>query len=294
MTGAGGGRIGWWGDGSRGVNYYERYLGDYQRDTGDLSMIEHGAYGQLLDHYYATEMPLPAEKARLYRVCRAILPDEQAAVDMVVDRFFPIGSDGFRHNWRADEEIDKARRRIEAARNNGKGGGRKPKKNPPGSDPDNPTGIPPGSPPGNPGEAQWGDSPHATRHTPHVEEESYDDDSALSKQRRDVRVPVVDVDARQARAIGIAKLLRDRQIALNASNPDVLSWAEEGFTDREILTAMQAAIDNRTAARSMQPINSRYLDAILRRNDAPAGDAPTRDFTAHIAALKQQETAHGG
>ena len=30
------------------MNYYERHLGDYARDTAHLSMMEHGAYGLLL------------------------------------------------------------------------------------------------------------------------------------------------------------------------------------------------------------------------------------------------------
>ena len=34
--------------------FYKRYLGDYQRDTGHLSMLEHGAYTLLLDAFYAT------------------------------------------------------------------------------------------------------------------------------------------------------------------------------------------------------------------------------------------------
>jgi len=41
------------------VNYYKRHLGDYAKDTRHLSMMEHGAYGILLDHYYATEKAIP-------------------------------------------------------------------------------------------------------------------------------------------------------------------------------------------------------------------------------------------
>jgi uncharacterized protein YdaU (DUF1376 family) len=33
------------------VNYYERHLGDYAKDAGHLSMLEHGAYSLLLDRY---------------------------------------------------------------------------------------------------------------------------------------------------------------------------------------------------------------------------------------------------
>jgi len=107
------------------MNYYERYMGDYQRDTGHLSLAEHGVYAILLDTYYSAEKPLPPEIDRLYRLCRAMTKDEQAAVRMVVDEFFPLGDDGLRHNFRADVEIAHARPRIEAAKINGKKGGRR-------------------------------------------------------------------------------------------------------------------------------------------------------------------------
>ena len=118
------------------MNYYRRYVGDYMRDTADLSLAEHGAYTVLLDHYYATEKPLPADFAAVCRICRAMTPEEQAAVRVVADRFFPVTDDGLRHNARADEEIGLASKVIDAAKANGKLGGRpkKPGNNPAGSD----------------------------------------------------------------------------------------------------------------------------------------------------------------
>lgn len=92
------------------MNYYERHLGDYARDTGHLSLCEHGAYSLLLDRYYATEKPIPA--ALVYRVSRAQTPEEKAAVDAVLAEFFvPRDSDGTTafHNRRADEAIAKYR-----------------------------------------------------------------------------------------------------------------------------------------------------------------------------------------
>ncbi len=71
----------------RSDGYYRWFPGDYQRDTGDLSMTEDGAYRRLLDHYYSEEN-LSSEPQRLYRICRAFTPEEQAAVDFVVGRFF--------------------------------------------------------------------------------------------------------------------------------------------------------------------------------------------------------------
>jgi uncharacterized protein YdaU (DUF1376 family) len=106
------------------VNYYRRFPGDYQRDTSHLSLAEHGAYTVLLDHYYALEQPLPGEMEALYRLCRAMTKEEQAAVRRVADGYFPINGDGHRHNRRADQEIVLTEGRRQTARDNGFGGGR--------------------------------------------------------------------------------------------------------------------------------------------------------------------------
>jgi uncharacterized protein YdaU (DUF1376 family) len=121
------------------MNYYERFMGDYGKKTARLTMIEHGAYTLLLDEYYSTEAPLPEPYAELYRIARAMSKEEQAAVRKIADLHFPVANDGLRHNARADEEIPKARKRIEGARVNGSKGGRpkKPDENPAG----NPAGL---------------------------------------------------------------------------------------------------------------------------------------------------------
>jgi uncharacterized protein YdaU (DUF1376 family) len=86
--------------------WYARYPGDYGRDTAHLSMIEHGAYGLLLDHYYSTAAPLPGDVTALYRVCRAFDQSERDAVDCVLSQFFDLRADGY-HNTRADMELVK-------------------------------------------------------------------------------------------------------------------------------------------------------------------------------------------
>jgi hypothetical protein len=113
--------------------------------------------------YYAREAALPGDIAALNRIAAAQTPAERKAAQVVADRFFPLGEDGFRHNGRADREIAKAQKRINAARENGTRGGRpgKPNDNPPG----NPTGIPSGNPLGTPSVTQPGEAlqtPHAT------------------------------------------------------------------------------------------------------------------------------------
>lgn len=106
------------------MNYYERHLGDYARDTAHLTMIEHGAYGLLLDRCYATEQGIPDGQA--HRLARARTREEKAAVDAVLSEFFTL-VDGLWVNRRVIEEIEKTHRRIGAAKENGKRGGR-PKK----------------------------------------------------------------------------------------------------------------------------------------------------------------------
>lgn len=101
------------------MNYYRRYVGDYLRDTSRLSMLEHGAYTLLLDHYYSEGKALPAGLDALYRMCRAMTKVERAAVQTVVDQFFPAGEDGRLHNRRADEELAKAEVTIEKQRQSG-------------------------------------------------------------------------------------------------------------------------------------------------------------------------------
>ncbi len=84
--------------------WYPRYVGDYQRKTSHLSLIEHGAYSILLDHYYSTGKPLPANVEHLHRICRAFADDERDAVASVLSQFFALQPDGY-HNSKADEEL---------------------------------------------------------------------------------------------------------------------------------------------------------------------------------------------
>ena len=89
--------------------YYRFFQGDYLRDTGDLTLVEHGAYHILLHHYYTQEW-LPADRQKLYRICRAFTQEEMTAVDTIVQRYFTENGEGRIKNRKAEEEI--AGRRI--------------------------------------------------------------------------------------------------------------------------------------------------------------------------------------
>lgn len=106
------------------MNYYRRYVGDYLRDTSRLSMLEHGAYNLLLDYYYAEERPIPPEMDDVYRMVRAIMPEERRAVQKVLSTYFVKKDDGW-HNKRADDEIEKGINAIEQMADAGKRGAEK-------------------------------------------------------------------------------------------------------------------------------------------------------------------------
>ncbi len=93
-------------------SFYRFFPGDYLRDTGDLSLIEHGAYRLLLDHYYTQEY-LPSDRLKLYRICRAFDADEKSAIDAVVVRIFKQDGTGRLLPRKAEEEIAGRRKYLE-------------------------------------------------------------------------------------------------------------------------------------------------------------------------------------
>lgn len=90
------------------MNFYKHFIGDYQRDTMHLTMMQDGAYRRLLDACYATERVLPADTDACYRLARAFTKDERDAADAVLSEFFPVGQDGVRHNKRTEKELANA------------------------------------------------------------------------------------------------------------------------------------------------------------------------------------------
>lgn len=93
------------------MNFFKLYIGDYQRDTAHMTIAEHGAYMLMLQHYYATEKPLPSGKS-LHRMLRAQDKTERDAIDAVVTQFW-IETDAGIVNERADAEITKANTQAE-------------------------------------------------------------------------------------------------------------------------------------------------------------------------------------
>lgn len=91
------------------MNFYKHFIGDYGRSTGDLSITEHGTYRLMLDHFYGTGKPLPADKKALYRLLRAESETDKRAIESVSLRFWKLLPDDLEtvYDWlnlRSDDE----------------------------------------------------------------------------------------------------------------------------------------------------------------------------------------------
>jgi uncharacterized protein YdaU (DUF1376 family) len=103
------------------MKFYKRFPGDINIKTGHLTPSQFGCYDRLLDHYYATERPIPAAGA--HSICRAVTAADRQACDVVLAEFFVLTAAGWEQQ-RAEEMIAEAQPKIEAARTNGLKGGR--------------------------------------------------------------------------------------------------------------------------------------------------------------------------
>ena len=83
------------------LSYFSFYPADYLLDTGDLTLAEHGAYCTMMFRYYWNGAFKEEDR---YRGCRT--PEDRAAVDAVIDRFFHKDGERYVHN-RIERELEK-------------------------------------------------------------------------------------------------------------------------------------------------------------------------------------------
>lgn len=86
------------------INYYERHIGDYLKDTAHLSLLEHGVYTRLMDVYYTREGAIPAKEVA--RLIGARSKDEREALQLVLAEFFILVDDAHRQE-RCEREIER-------------------------------------------------------------------------------------------------------------------------------------------------------------------------------------------
>jgi uncharacterized protein YdaU (DUF1376 family) len=86
------------------MHYYSHNINDFNNATIHLSVEEECMYHRALAWYYSNELPLPKDKAKIYRFLRATTKKLQTAVNNILDDFFTEKEDGF-HQSRCDSEI---------------------------------------------------------------------------------------------------------------------------------------------------------------------------------------------
>ena len=84
------------------MNYYSFHVGDFAAHTSHLYPMEELAYRRMLDQYYLSESPLPADPERVARLIG--MRDQTAMVSEILSEFFLKSEDGW-SNKRADAEI---------------------------------------------------------------------------------------------------------------------------------------------------------------------------------------------
>lgn len=268
------------------MNFFKLYIGDYQRDTAHLSITEHGAYVLMLQHYYATEKPLPTGKA-LHRMLRAQDKAERDAIDSVAEQFWKLTDSGL-VNERADAEIAKAcaqgetnariarerEARRKAQREQHEQSTNRATNDQPNQTPD-------------------------TRLKPKGEQAA----STAQPLPSDDPPPAAAFDPIVSRSIELVALLK-RGASLQASNPIVRAWAERGITDAQALTALEIAEQRRADQVNPQAINAGFLNSILGDVIAPKARAspPARssrearisNYAAEAAQARgEHENEHG-
>lgn len=110
------------------MHYYDFHIADYRKDTQHLSPIEHYIYRSLIDWYFLDEAPITENNPTVIRrLSLGSTPDAEVLINGVFADFFEL-KDGFWHHHRIDSMLADYRARTDVNRQNGKKGGRPPKK----------------------------------------------------------------------------------------------------------------------------------------------------------------------
>ena len=274
------------------MNYYPHHIGDYLKGTAHLTMIEDGAYRRLLDLYYQHEQPLPKEKKQIFRLARAASKNERDAVLTILDEYFYVSDDGWRHR-RCDKEIAKSIEKSEKAKASA--------------------------------EKRWQNKDQKTQGNAHSKRNANASANAMRTHSEGNAYPITNnqepievtttntpeesreppgssssppiTDEAPTRQSQIAMLLR-RNGADPATHPGskgIQAMLDLQATDAQILNALETAKQQRKNAGSTQPVTAAYLLPIVRQLQAtpPPGKPATRaqrlsDWNAEMAAVIAQ------
>lgn len=254
--------------------YYRWFPGDYIRDTRRLSMLQHGAYRQLIDEYMVTGKPLPNDLPALYRICGAVSGEEHAAVRYVLEEFFRLTGPVWRHKRCDDEIARQSERSASAQASAGKRWREKAGDDPVGQD------------------ANAYASAYANALPTHSEgiSERNASQSQNQNQRKDT-----DSDARASVSpAGLAVVLRKAGVQCTGSHPTLIEMAQQGVSAETLLAAVAEA----KRATGSSGFNVTYLARIVARwaseagslnfsGAAPPAGRPASKGAAFLAALER-------
>jgi uncharacterized protein YdaU (DUF1376 family) len=242
------------------LNFYKHYIGDFQRDTGHLSLTERGAYLCLIHHYYATEKPLPNDLDALCRIAGAVSKVDRAAVKVAIGFFEPVAS-GLMHA-RIEAELEKAgeisntNRAIALAREE-KRRTEKAKR------------------------TEHEQSTKRAQSVPRTEHEQSTNQTPDTKVNLKTIASSNDLTsgspgeepsaaARFAVAIRGWEKARGKMTSLQASDPRVQAWGDAKVTDEQLALAYDWAVGDREANSDASPINAGFLDVFVAKVLKPA------------------------
>lgn len=120
------------------MNYYQFHIGDFRSGTVNMSRKARWIYRDMLDAYYDTERPLPADMDILCDMLGVEDEEERKIVERHLRFKFEASEDGYVHPV-CESVIAEYRAKADVARANGKRGGR------PRNNPEKPSGFPSGS-----------------------------------------------------------------------------------------------------------------------------------------------------
>ena len=98
------------------MHYFEYNIKDYRADAFQLTLIQHGAYKQLIDQYYLNESPLALDLEVLFYDLLIRGEDEKKAIVFVLEKFFDKTESGYVHK-RCDSVIEKYKAKSDKNRN---------------------------------------------------------------------------------------------------------------------------------------------------------------------------------
>lgn len=100
------------------MHYYQFNIGDYRRDAGYLTPMQHYIYRSLIDWYFLDEKPIPSDIETVTRKL-SLSNDRSTDVQQVFNDFFTLDSGRYIHA-RIEADIDAYHRQISDASKAGK------------------------------------------------------------------------------------------------------------------------------------------------------------------------------